>query len=895
MKQIYQVGSRLLHDTEAEDFDYIVMKENHFSQGLKAMTTRKIGSSSGDPPPVISLNGASDEESDFFNRNGEMEIASLPKPPIARTLSSRSSQQTAVTLQPPGPAQTGLKSKKLGHRRVTEDGEVTYKKFETTQLIGSIQLGIHFSVGSQPGIPDRDILMEDFLFSETVSFTRDGLLQKTPAHRYSEFRFRTYAPYAFRFFRHLFEIETDLFLASLCSEAMVELANPGVSGSIFYVTRDDNFICKTVQHKEADFLQKLLPGYYLNLQQNPRTLLPKFFGFYCYSCNAKNVRLVIMNNLIPSGLRMQHKFDLKGSTCKRKASRRERAKSSPTYKDLDFMEMYPEGILLQAEIYENVMSSIKRDCRVLESFKIMDYSLLIGIHNVDQASKGKDVEFDGVSDLMGSDNESINTDKPSLDRQGSIQYRERMIAHSTALESITMEVNDPTAPRPSIVGTISIGADGELLDESDIPFEAGLDNVWGGIPARNHRGENLLLFIGIIDILQEYGVAKKMEHYWKSLIHDGDTVSVHRPSFYAKRFKQFMGEKVFRKMPLPLRTGPSMRRGNLKRAMSKETEVPEPDTSRVDSWFVTDPATRGVKESAVTVITIGETSGTEPTNLEDSDDTFLPPVLQDRKRAPSAPFVGGGMLSGRASIVDPIDAPVKLSNPKKMNPNRPDVVATCSAVANKLAASFNGDDHDTGSIITMTSDERVQIYVPSPLETTPYNTITRQVEQIRVSTATTWPSPTSTNITVNGESIGDDEAAINLTPFQVHRVSAAHSYRSLTPLNMDVSDGQATATKSANLPPHDDPKSLVSSSNETSLEMIKISLVSEETSVVTQETRIEETIREMEVHSVHQSSLSDQTLGPELPSLPTDKDESNVDEAPVSLSHIELIENPPDE
>ena len=102
---------------------------------------------------------------------------------------------------------------------------------------------------------------------------------------------------------------------------MVELTNPGVSGSIFYVTRDDNFICKTVQHKEADFLQKLLPGYYLNLQQNPRTLLPKFFGFYCYSCNAKNVRLVIMNNLLPSGIRMHHKFDLKGSTCKRKASR----------------------------------------------------------------------------------------------------------------------------------------------------------------------------------------------------------------------------------------------------------------------------------------------------------------------------------------------------------------------------------------------------------------------------------------------------------------------------------------------------------------------------------------------------------------------------------------------
>jgi hypothetical protein len=43
-----------------------------------------------------------------------------------------------------------------------------------------------------------------------------------------------------------------------------------------------------------------------------------------------------------------------------------------------------------------------------------------------------------------------------------------------------------------------------------------------------------------------------------------------------------------------------------------------------------------------------------------------------------------------------------------------------------------GDDHETGSIITMTSDERVQIYVPSPLETTPYNTITRQVEQVQI-------------------------------------------------------------------------------------------------------------------------------------------------------------------
>ena len=59
---------------------------------------------------------------------------------------------------------------------------------------------------------------------------------------------------------------------------MIPIGNPGASGSCFWITHDDEFIVKTVQQKEANFLQKLLPGYYMNLDQNPRTLLPKFYG-----------------------------------------------------------------------------------------------------------------------------------------------------------------------------------------------------------------------------------------------------------------------------------------------------------------------------------------------------------------------------------------------------------------------------------------------------------------------------------------------------------------------------------------------------------------------------------------------------------------------------------------
>ncbi len=42
-----------------------------------------------------------------------------------------------------------------------------------------------------------------------VSLLRDGSLQKTPAHNWSQFKFRTYAPLAFRKFRNIFEIEQD--------------------------------------------------------------------------------------------------------------------------------------------------------------------------------------------------------------------------------------------------------------------------------------------------------------------------------------------------------------------------------------------------------------------------------------------------------------------------------------------------------------------------------------------------------------------------------------------------------------------------------------------------------------------------------------------------------------
>ncbi|XP_075988263.1 phosphatidylinositol 4-phosphate 5-kinase 59B isoform X6 [Anticarsia gemmatalis] len=425
--------------------------------------------------------------------------------------------------------------RKIGHRRVGEGGEITYKKIQSSQIMGSIQLGIQHAIGGLASKPERDLLMQDFMTVETTNFPHEGS-NHTPAHHYSEFKFKTYAPIAFRYFRDLFGIQPDDFLMSMCSAPLRELSNPGASGSIFYLTMDDEFIIKTVQHKEGEFLQKLLPGYYLNLDQNPRTLLPKFFGLYCYQCNSKNVRLVAMNNLLPSSVKLHQKYDLKGSTYKRKANKGERQKTSPTYKDLDFIEHHTEGLFLEADTYNALIKTMQRDCRVLESFKIMDYSLLVGIHNLDEAQREKSEARKRTDSGQSDDDAEGEPKKSGLNRtrsEGREEFsaqvkrtqsinRQRLVAHSTAMESIQAE-SEP------------------IDEEEDVPP--------GGIPARNARGERLLLFLGIIDILQSYRLRKKLEHTWKSMIHDGDTVSVHRPSFYAQRFLDFMAKTVFKKIP----------------------------------------------------------------------------------------------------------------------------------------------------------------------------------------------------------------------------------------------------------------------------------------------------------------------------------------------------------
>lgn len=71
-----------------------------------------------------------------------------------------------------------------------------------------------------------------------------------------------------------------------------------------------------------------------------------------------------MNNLLPQSITMHEKYDLKGSTYKRYASKAERAKSTPTLKDLDFVKEHPEGFFLDSTAYNALLKTLSRDCLV---------------------------------------------------------------------------------------------------------------------------------------------------------------------------------------------------------------------------------------------------------------------------------------------------------------------------------------------------------------------------------------------------------------------------------------------------------------------------------------------------------------------------------------------------
>jgi 1-phosphatidylinositol-4-phosphate 5-kinase len=204
-----------------------------------------------------------------------------------------------------------------------------------------------------------------------------------PSAKY-DFKFKDYAPWVFRHLRALFRLDPADYLMSLTGKYILsELGSPGKSGSFFYFSRDYKYIIKTIHHSEHKFLRKILKDYYQHVTDNPNTLLSQFYGLHRVKMPyGKKIHFVVMNNLFPPHRDIHETFDLKGSTIGRDYKEDDLGKNPrATLKDLNWLRRH-RHLELGLEKKRLFLDQLHKDVRLLQKLKIMDYSLLIGIHDV---------------------------------------------------------------------------------------------------------------------------------------------------------------------------------------------------------------------------------------------------------------------------------------------------------------------------------------------------------------------------------------------------------------------------------------------------------------------------------------------------------------------------------
>ncbi|OVA19487.1 Phosphatidylinositol-4-phosphate 5-kinase [Macleaya cordata] len=438
------------------------------------------------------------------------------------------------------------RQKKLA-KEIKRPGETIIKGHRSYDLMLSLQLGIRYTVGKITPIQRREVRASDFgpRASFWMNFPREGS-QLTPPHQSEDFKWKDYCPMVFsRNLREMFKIDAADYMISICgNDALRELSSPGKSGSVFFLSQDDRFMIKTLRKTEVKVLLRMLPKYHHHVRTYENTLITKFFGLHRIKpSSGQKFRFVVMGNMFCTELRIHRRFDLKGSSLGRSTDKVQ-IDENTTLKDLDLDYCF----YLEPSWREALLEQIEIDSRFLESQHIMDYSLLLGVHYraprhlQSLISYQRSITTDGLGVLVEEDSQE---DELSNYPQGLV-----LVPRGSDDKSLVVG--------PHIRGSrLRASAVGDEEVDLLLPGTARLQIQLGvNMPARAellpgvektklfHEVNDVVLYLGIIDILQDYNMSKKIEHAYKSLQFDSISISAVDPMFYSQRFLEFI-QKVF--------------------------------------------------------------------------------------------------------------------------------------------------------------------------------------------------------------------------------------------------------------------------------------------------------------------------------------------------------------
>ncbi|XP_015597476.1 phosphatidylinositol 5-phosphate 4-kinase type-2 alpha isoform X2 [Cephus cinctus] len=304
----------------------------------------------------------------------------------------------------------------------------------------------------------------------------------------------------------------------------------GKSCAKFYQSYDKLFIIKTLTSEEVERMHSFLKHYHPYIvERHGKTLLPQYLGMYRLTVDGVEHYVVASRNVFSNHLTTHKKFDLKGSTVDREASDKEKEKDLPTYKDNDFVK---EGtkIYIGEEAKAKLIETLTADVDFLTRLHLMDYSLLLGLHDCARAEQENRERAEREEDEDNHDDEDDSESGSGLDTRGPMGDR------VWGWSGVGVMATPPESPHAALMRDASLQYEDAIIPELDIY----------AIPSSEGAPTKEIYFLAIIDVLTHYGVRKQAAKAAKTVKYGAnvDGISTCDPEQYGKRFIEFMSKAI---------------------------------------------------------------------------------------------------------------------------------------------------------------------------------------------------------------------------------------------------------------------------------------------------------------------------------------------------------------